>query len=172
MELARASGDDRAMVEALHARKEALPGPAGRAERLALAAEMLALAPRTGSARTAMWGELWRIDALVEDGRLVAAAEELPSLQVAVERVGGPGSWWHLERTSAYVAQARGRYEEALAEGRRAYERMRPIEARPATGAYFPCTAPSASTSASATRRRRSRRRPSSRCPGSRRSPG
>ena len=44
------------------------PGPGGARERLALAAEMLAAAERTGDARTAMWGRLWRVDALVEDG--------------------------------------------------------------------------------------------------------
>jgi hypothetical protein len=75
LDLARRSGDDRALVEALHARKEACPWPAGRAERLQLAAEMLALARHRNSARTAMWGQLWRLEALVEGGQLAAAAE-------------------------------------------------------------------------------------------------
>jgi hypothetical protein len=92
LDLARESRDDRALVEALRARQEACPGPAGRTERLLLATEMLALAQRTNSARTAMWGELWRIDALLEDGQLAAAAEELAALQLTVERVGGPVS--------------------------------------------------------------------------------
>jgi hypothetical protein len=78
---------------------------------------MLALAQRTNSARTAMWGELWRIDALIEGGQLAAAAEELPALQVAVERVGGPVSGWHLDRVTACVAQAQGRYADAAAIG-------------------------------------------------------
>ncbi|MGH2944208.1 MAG: hypothetical protein ACRDLN_15690 [Solirubrobacteraceae bacterium] len=55
LDLARESRDDRALVDALR------PCPAGRAERLLLGTEMLALAQRTNSARTAMWGELWRI---------------------------------------------------------------------------------------------------------------
>src|SRR5262249_23504425 len=42
LDLARASGDDRALVEALRARQEALPGPAGRAERDQLVDEMAA----------------------------------------------------------------------------------------------------------------------------------
>jgi DNA-binding CsgD family transcriptional regulator len=137
IDLARQCGDDGALVEALHARKEARPGPAARAERMRLATEMLAVADRTGSARSAMWGELWRIDALVEEGRLTVAAEELPALHVAVGRVGGPVSAWHLDRTAAYLAQAQGRYEEAAAAGLRAVDRMRPIEPAPATGAYF-----------------------------------
>jgi DNA-binding CsgD family transcriptional regulator len=135
--LARRSGDARALVDALHARKEACPGPAGRAERLLLATEMLALAERTHSPRTAMWGRLWRIDALIEDGRLGAAAEEVPALQLAVERVGGPVSAWHLGRVAACLAQAHGRYADAAVLGRRAFERMRPVEPVPAGGVFF-----------------------------------
>ncbi|HEX2273210.1 MAG TPA: AAA family ATPase [Acidimicrobiales bacterium] len=134
--LARASSDDRAIADAIRARKEACPGPTGRAERMALAVEMLALASRTSSARTAMWAHLWRIDALVESGQLTAAADALSGLQVAVEGVGGPVGAWHLDRVTAYIAQARGRYSDAAAAARRAFERMRPVEPGPAHGAY------------------------------------
>jgi DNA-binding CsgD family transcriptional regulator len=137
LDLAQRSGDDRALVEALHARKEACPGPAGRVERLQLAAEMLALAQRTDNARTAMWGELWRLEALVEGGQLDAAAEQLGALRVAVERLGGPVSAWHLERATACIAQAQGRYADAAAAGRRAFDRMRAVEPAPAAGSYF-----------------------------------
>jgi DNA-binding CsgD family transcriptional regulator/tetratricopeptide (TPR) repeat protein len=137
LDLARRSGDDQALVDALHARKEACPGPAGRAERLALAAEMLGLATKTASARTAMWGELWRIDALVEGGDLAAAAEALSALRVAVDRVGGPVSAWHRDRVAACIAQAQGRYNEAVALGLQAFHRMRSIEPAPATGVFF-----------------------------------
>jgi DNA-binding CsgD family transcriptional regulator len=135
--LARSSGDDRALVEALHARKEACPGPAGRDERQALASEMRAVASRTGSARTEMWGELWWIEALIERGDLSAAAEGLPRLQVAVDRVGGPVSAWHHDRVSACIAQAQGRYADASAIARRGFERMRPVEPAPARGGFF-----------------------------------
>jgi DNA-binding CsgD family transcriptional regulator len=121
----------------LHARKEACPGPGGRAERSALASEMLVLAPRINSARTAMWGELWRIGALIERGALTVAAEDLARLQVAVERVGGPVSAWHLERVEACIAHAQGRYATAAALGRRAFDRMRVVEPGPARGGYF-----------------------------------
>ncbi|WP_241840062.1 AAA family ATPase [Frankia sp. CcI49] len=138
--LARGCGDDQALADALRARQEACPGPAGREERLALATEMLALSRRTNSARTAMWGELWRIEALVESGQLPAAAEELAGLRAAVEQVGGPVSAWHRDRATACVAQARGRYAEALAAGRRGFDRMRAIEPAPASGAYMALT--------------------------------
>ena len=85
---------------------------------------MLALSQRTNSARAAMWGQLWRLDALIESGKLAAAAEELPALRVAVERVGGPVSAWHHDRVAACIAQARGRYDEAAAIGRRGFERV------------------------------------------------
>ncbi len=137
LDLAHAADDDRALVEALHARKEACPGPAGRDERIRLASEMLALAKRTNSARTSMWGELWRIETLIERGLLAAAVEHLPGLQLAVERVGGPVSSWHLDRVTACIAQAQGRYADAAAVGRRGFERMRPVEPAPASGAYF-----------------------------------
>lgn len=135
--LARGSTDDRALVDALHARQEACPGPTGRAERLRLATEMLTMARRTNNARTAMWGELWRIDAAIESGELEVASEELATLQVAVQRVGGPVGAWHLDRVTACIAQAQGRYAQAAAVGRRAFDRMFSIEPAPATGAYF-----------------------------------
>jgi len=137
LDLARKSQDDQALADALRARQEACPGPAGRAERLLLATEMLALAQRTGSARSAMWGEIWRLDALIESGQLAAAAEELPALRVAVERLGGPVSAWHHDRVAACIAQARGRYAEAARLGRLGFDRMRVVEPAPATGAYL-----------------------------------
>jgi DNA-binding CsgD family transcriptional regulator len=84
-----------------------------------------------------MWGGLWRIEALVEGGQLADAADELPVLQVAVDRVGGPVSAWHLDRVSACIAQAQGRYADAATLGRRGFDRMRPVEPQPARGAYF-----------------------------------
>ncbi|MGI5500666.1 ATP-binding protein [Lentzea sp. CA-135723] len=132
-----ARGDDRALAEALHARQEACPGPSGRAERLELATEMIALAHRTHSPRGAMWGSLWRVHALVESGELAAAQEELPALARACERVGGQVPLWHLDVVTACIAQAQGRFAEAQEIGRRAYDRMRVIEREPASGAYF-----------------------------------
>lgn len=135
--LARASRQDRALIDALHARKEACPGPTGRAERMLLATEMLALAERTSNPRAAMWGELWRIAALMEGGQLVAAAEELPALQATVSQVGGPVSAWHHDQVAACIALAQGRFADAAAIGRQAFDRMRPVEASSATGAYL-----------------------------------
>ena len=135
--LARSARDDSALVEALHARKEASPGPAGRRERERIATEMLEVARRTTNARTAMWGTVWRIDTLVEDGHIAEAADEVPALRVAVERVGGPFSAWALGRVEAFIAQAQGRYADASLAARQAFARMQPLERTPATGAHF-----------------------------------
>ena len=137
LDLARSTDDDRALAGALRARQEACPGPDGRAERLELATEMLHLAKRTSNPRAEMWGEIWRIDALIESGRLAAAAEELPRLRIAVDRLGGPVAAWHHDRIAACIAQARGLFTEAMMLGRRGFDRMRPVERAPATGAYF-----------------------------------
>jgi len=137
LDLARRAGDTAALVAALRARHDACPGPAGRDVRLALADEMVVLAERTGEARTAMWGRLWRIDALVEGGELGRARDELAPLTVAVERVGGPASGWHRDRAEACVAQAQGRFEDARAAAARGFDRMRLIERSSATGAFL-----------------------------------
>lgn len=137
VDLARGTGDDRALAAALRARHDACPGPAGRPERLALAGEMLAAAHRGGDARSAMWGRLWRIDALVEDGAVAAATDELGPLAADVQRVGGPVGAWHLDRVTAYVAQARGHFAAAAEAAARGYERMRGVEPSSATGAFL-----------------------------------
>jgi DNA-binding CsgD family transcriptional regulator/Arc/MetJ family transcription regulator len=137
LDLARSTGDDGALAAALRARHEACPGPGGRAERERLAEEMAGLARRTGDARTAMWAALWRIDVLGEAGRLPEAAEELAALRAAVARLGGPVPAWALDRTTAFVAQAQGRYVDAVEAGKRAFGRMRAVEPAPAAGALF-----------------------------------
>ena len=134
--LARATGDDHALVDALRARHESCPGPAGRTERQHLADELVAVAQRIGSHRTALWGHLWRFDVLIESGQLRAAEAELDHLRLAVDRVGGPVPRWELERSIAAVAQGQARFDEALSVGNRGLAIMRHIEPGPAFGNY------------------------------------
>jgi DNA-binding CsgD family transcriptional regulator/tetratricopeptide (TPR) repeat protein len=137
LRLARQAGDDEAVVAALQARWEALPGPEGLAERALLVDEMLATAQRLGSRRNEMWARLWRVEVHCEQGDFAGASKRLPELATVVVRVGGPVAAWHLDRVSACVAQAQGRYDEAAALSQRAYERMATIEPGPARGAWF-----------------------------------
>ena len=135
--LAREAGDDDAVVAALQARWEALPGPEGLVERALLVDEMLATAQRLGSRRNEMWARLWRVEVRCEQGDFAGAAKGLPELATVVSRVGGPVAAWHLDRVGACVAQAQGRYDEAAALAQRAHDRMAPIEPAPARGAWF-----------------------------------
>jgi DNA-binding CsgD family transcriptional regulator len=137
LELARASGNDRAIVEALRARQDALPGPAGRAEREQLADEMATAAQRIGSPRAEMWGRLWRLEVLTERGEFVAAERLLPELGRVVRGVGGPVSGWLHDRAAAGIAQALGRHDEADQLSRRAFGQMRVREPAPAHGAFM-----------------------------------
>jgi DNA-binding NarL/FixJ family response regulator len=134
---ARAASDDDALIDALRARQEARPGADGRVERAELAEEMVAVAAKGGNARAAMWGHLWAVDVLVEDGRLADAARRLDRLAEAVQRVGGPVSSWLLDRCTACIAQGRGDLDLALTASERAYDRMRTLEPEAALGAYL-----------------------------------
>ena len=137
LDLARASGDDRALVEALRARQEALPGPAGRAERDQLADEMAGAAQRIRSPRAEMWARLWRVEVLTERGEFAAADRLLPEFALVVRKVGGPVSGWLYGRAAAGIAQALGRYEEADELSRRAFAQLRVGEPAPAHGAFM-----------------------------------
>lgn len=137
LELARASSDDEALIDALRARQEASPGPQGRAERARLAEEMVAVAERVGNPRAAMWGHLWAVDTLVEQGQLSAAAKRLERFSRGADQVGGPVSAWLFDRCMACIAQGRGDLPTAAVASRRAYERMRTLEPEAAHGAYL-----------------------------------
>jgi DNA-binding CsgD family transcriptional regulator len=137
LDLARASGDDRALVEALRARQEALPGPAGRAERDQLVDEIATAGQRLGSPRAEMWARLWRVEVLSERGEFPAAERLLPELGRVVRGVGGPVSGWLHDRAAAGIMQALGRYDDADRLSRRAFAQMRVREPAPAHGAFM-----------------------------------
>jgi DNA-binding CsgD family transcriptional regulator len=134
---ARAAGNNEALIEALRARQEARPGADGRAERAQLAEEMVIVGERAGDARAAMWGHLWAVDTLVEEGRLADAASRLERLAETVDRVGGPVSSWLRDRCIACIAQGRGDLELAASAGQRGYDRMHTVEPEATHGAYL-----------------------------------
>jgi DNA-binding CsgD family transcriptional regulator len=108
------AGDPLADIAAVRARHQLLHGPQHAEERLALAArlgEAAAMPPRPS---VAFWEPLWRIDALLELGRVAEAVATVPLLRRRIEAAGSPVSRWHLARVEAALAQATGRFVEGL----------------------------------------------------------
>ena len=73
--------DPASLVSALRARQMACSGAEGNAERLVLGGRMLAVAARSGDAADALWGHLWRFDALLQAGRVADAEAEIDRLR-------------------------------------------------------------------------------------------
>ncbi len=125
---AQACGDPLALVAAARARQMALAGPDGAEERLHLAAVIGDAGRALNRASVRQWEPIWRIDALVELGRLPEAIAEVVELRRRVEAVGLPMSRWHLVRIEALLAQATGRFVDALALGQRSCDLFARLE--------------------------------------------
>ena len=63
----------------------------------------------------AFWEPLWRIDALLELGRVTDAVATLPLLRQRITAAGSPMGRWHEARVEAALAQATGRFSDGLA---------------------------------------------------------
>lgn len=105
--------DVAALRDALRARQLARSDAGGNAERLVLSGRMLALAARTGDATDALWGHLWRFDALLQAGRVVEGEDELDLVEPVVARLREPLARLHLLRGRTALALGRGRFAEA-----------------------------------------------------------
>jgi DNA-binding CsgD family transcriptional regulator/tetratricopeptide (TPR) repeat protein len=123
--MAQRVGDRQAMREALRARQIARSGPDGAQDRLGLGDRMLAEGERHGDDDAAMWGRLWRFDALCQLGRIDAADAELAQLAALAHRLRSPLADWHETRSRAAIAFSRGRFTEAAELGERAAEQAR-----------------------------------------------
>lgn len=113
--MAERVGDHQALVGALRARQIARSGPDGAADRLALGDRMLDAGRSAGEDETALWGLLWRFDALCQLGDIDHAEAELGPITGVTERMRSPLAQWHAMRCRAVVATARGRFDEARA---------------------------------------------------------
>jgi DNA-binding CsgD family transcriptional regulator len=119
---AKSCGDPLALVAAARARQMAMSGPESAPERLHLATVIGDAGRALGRASVLQWEPIWRIDALVELGRLPEAIAELAELRRCVGATGLPVSRWHLLRIEALLAQATGRFADALESGTRCCE--------------------------------------------------
>jgi len=112
--LAGQSGDPTALADAMRARQVACSGPDGLEERNRLAERMLALGRERGDAEALMRGCLWQIDVRLEQGDLSGVARSIEALAVAAEEVRGPVAGFEVARCRAVLAQAQGRFADAL----------------------------------------------------------
>jgi DNA-binding CsgD family transcriptional regulator len=114
LKIAAASGDSRAIGAALAARRLICSGPTGLAEREQLAARMLELADGDRDPDREMSARLWQIDASFERGNFVRVAEEIAALAHCASEVGGLIARFEVIRCRAVLAQAQGRFADAL----------------------------------------------------------
>ncbi|WP_410786499.1 ATP-binding protein [Kribbella sp. C-35] len=122
--IATACDDPVALGAAMAARRIVCAGPGGLAEREFLAARMLELAARDGDAPTELAAHLWQIDASSERGDLQRVADEVDALARCASSLGWLTARFEVVRCRAVLAQAQGRYADAVRLEDTAYELM------------------------------------------------
>jgi DNA-binding CsgD family transcriptional regulator/tetratricopeptide (TPR) repeat protein len=106
-------GEPAVLMAAMHARQLARSGPDGVQERLALGDRLLEIATGMADYEEALWGWLWRFDALMQLGRVDEAEAVIAPMTVLAERTRRPLARWHVVRSTAAVAFGRGRFAQA-----------------------------------------------------------
>ena len=119
--LAQDAVDPDVVFAGIHARQMATSGPDGVDERLELADQTLRLAQKTGRSSIAQWGHTWRIDALVQLGRIDEAEVALAVQAQHADELREPLAHWRTFQIRSWLALLRGRFDEAgeLAEAAR-----------------------------------------------------
>ncbi len=127
--LARASGDDGALLDALDARHVALWSADYLAERLATADEMIALARRANDPEREVQGRNWRVLDLAERGDVAEMMLEVERHEALADRLRLPAYQWWGPMWRSTIALLEGRLddaerliEELAAIGRRAHD--------------------------------------------------
>ena len=110
---AELSGSPEALVAATRARQMVQFGPEHATERLELARRIGDAGRELRDASIIQWEPLWRIDALLELGRVHDAVGELPELRRLTESIRLPMARWHRMRAEAVLAAATGRWDDA-----------------------------------------------------------
>jgi DNA-binding NarL/FixJ family response regulator len=110
---AEEAGEPVAMAVAMEARQLSCSGPGGVYERLTLGDRRLALGTSLGDHQGALWGRLWRFDALLQLGQIDSAAAEIAPMTALAEHLRLPLPRWHVLRSRAALAYGRGRFDQA-----------------------------------------------------------
>jgi len=111
--LARRAGDQQALSEALDAQLHALWDPAAVDDRLAAAAEIIALGREAGDDVQERHGMFWRFMALMELGRVAEAESVLAAFQRSATAAGDAEAIVMATSRHAMLAVLRGRFAEA-----------------------------------------------------------
>lgn len=127
--IARRTGDDTVVADALFARRFAAWGPDMLDERLEIGAEILQLADERGDRDLALRGQPWRIADLLEAGELDAVRKEIAAQTRFAEARRQPLHLWVGAVLRAMLALVEGRLKaaeglamDAYAQGQRANE--------------------------------------------------
>jgi len=112
--MAEQTGDPVALIEAIHARHDAIDWPGGVQERLALSTRMRDLAVAADRPDAALWAHVWQMEAAFQTGAIADLDAGMVSLAALVDRMGWPLARWHLLRARASRAALAGRFTEAL----------------------------------------------------------
>jgi tetratricopeptide (TPR) repeat protein len=112
VEVARASGDRRALLAALNARRLTIWGPHDLGERLAVAREFVALAEEAGQLEAALEGRKWLITALLESGDAEEAEAEVERYAHGAEALQQPWFLYYTPLLRSMLATLHGRFEE------------------------------------------------------------
>ncbi|MCH2187880.1 hypothetical protein MK280_18650, partial [Myxococcota bacterium] len=113
VEMARASGDDQALSEALNLLCAALSGPGWGERRVREADELLRVASNGGLAEIGLFAYRWRLHAALEAGNMDAADRELAAYDAAVDRDRLWSGRWYGLTVRAARAMAEGRFGSA-----------------------------------------------------------
>jgi len=111
--LAEDAADPDVIFAGIHARQMATSGPDGVDERLELADRTLRLAQETGRSSIAQWGHAWRIDALIQLGRIDEAEVALATQASHAEELRQPLARWRTLQFRSWLELLRGRFDEA-----------------------------------------------------------
>ena len=113
VEIARRIGEPATLAYALDGRFAATLWPENPEERLEIATELVAVADAVGDVERAAQGRFYRVEALLELGKISAAEAELDTAARLAGELRQPAQLWYATVTAATLALFRGRLDEA-----------------------------------------------------------
>jgi DNA-binding CsgD family transcriptional regulator len=111
---AEASGDVRALVEALHATHVVSAGPLDAARRLEIAERVERLCREAGLEDEAAWPLSWRVDFFFQVGQRPALDNAIARLEEYADRRNDALTTWRGKMARAQLAHHEGRFDEAI----------------------------------------------------------